>query len=89
MGDYLKKEAWKVCRFKGGLGKKEGGGVFERGLIPQCTLCQRLFFLHLIKLNNCGMVRVNNKYTRDHSFSTYAKFTEKLTFRIKGCVSGS
>ena len=23
---------------KGGLGKKEGGGVFEEGLIPQCTL---------------------------------------------------
>ena len=30
---------WAVCRFNGGgLGKKEGGGVFERGLIPQCTL---------------------------------------------------
>ena len=22
---------WTVCRFKGGLGKKEEGGVFERG----------------------------------------------------------
>ena len=22
-----------------GVDKKEGGGVFERGLIPQCTLC--------------------------------------------------
>ena len=22
-----------------GLGKKEGGGVFEGGLIPQCPLC--------------------------------------------------
>ena len=32
--------AWTVCRFKGGeLGKKEGGGVFEGALIPQCTLC--------------------------------------------------
>ena len=34
--------AWTVCRFKGGggegLGKKEGGSVFEVGLIPQCTL---------------------------------------------------
>ena len=24
----------------GGLGKKEGGGVFEEGLIPCCTLCR-------------------------------------------------
>ena len=23
--------AWTVCRFKGGIGKKEGGGVFEGG----------------------------------------------------------
>ena len=23
---------------RGGLGKKEGGGIFEGGLIPQCTL---------------------------------------------------
>ena len=27
----LKKGAWSVCRFKEGLGKKEGDGVFERG----------------------------------------------------------
>ena len=43
-GDCLKRRgagAWVVCRFKGGgvLGKKERGGVFEGGLIPQCTLC--------------------------------------------------
>ena len=40
-GDYLKKGAWTVCKFKEGLGKKEGGGgdVFERRLIPQWTLC--------------------------------------------------
>ena len=33
-GNCLKKGgAWKVCRFKEGeLGKKEGGGVFERGV---------------------------------------------------------
>ena len=39
-GDCLKRRggAWTVCRFKGGLGKKEGGGVFEEGLIPRCTL---------------------------------------------------
>ena len=29
--DCLKSGAWKVCRFKGGLGKKRGGGVFEGG----------------------------------------------------------
>ena len=29
-GDCLEREAWTVCRFKGGLGKKEEGGVFER-----------------------------------------------------------
>ena len=28
-GDCLKNGAWKVCRFKGGLGGKERGGVFE------------------------------------------------------------
>ena len=26
-----KKGAWTVCRFKGGLGKKEGDGIFEGG----------------------------------------------------------
>ena len=33
-GDFLKRGAWTVCRFKGGggLGKKEGGGVFEGGV---------------------------------------------------------
>ena len=25
---------WTVCKFKRGLGKKEGGGVFERGWYP-------------------------------------------------------
>ena len=28
-GDCLKKGAWTVCKFKRGLGKKEGAGVFE------------------------------------------------------------
>ena len=31
-GDCLKREAWTVCRFKGGLGKKERGSVFEEGI---------------------------------------------------------
>ena len=31
--------AWRACRFKGELDKKEGGGFFEvEELIPQCTL---------------------------------------------------
>ena len=30
--DCLKREAWTVCRCKGGLGKKEGIGAFERGI---------------------------------------------------------
>ena len=28
-GDYLKREAWTICRFKRGLGRKEVVGVFE------------------------------------------------------------
>ena len=34
-------EAWTVCRFKGRRGRawqERGGGVFEGGLIPRCTL---------------------------------------------------
>ena len=34
--DCLKRGAWAVCRFKRGLGKKEG--VMFLRLIPQCTL---------------------------------------------------
>ena len=30
-GNCLKRRAWTVCRFKVGLGKKDGGGVFLRG----------------------------------------------------------
>ena len=43
--------AWTVCRFKGGIGKKEGGGVFERGTdTPMHTMilegsCQMLAFI--------------------------------------------
>ena len=33
-GIALKGGAWTVCRFVRGLGKKEGGGVFERGWYP-------------------------------------------------------
>ena len=37
-GDCLKRGAWTVCRFKRGLGKKEGSGIFFGGLIPQSIL---------------------------------------------------
>ena len=30
-GNYQKQGAWIVCRFNGGLGEKEGCGVFEGG----------------------------------------------------------
>ena len=33
-----KGELGQFVDFSGELGKKEGGGVFEAGLIPQCTL---------------------------------------------------
>ena len=32
-GNCLKRGAWKVCRFKGGLGKKVGGCVFKGGTV--------------------------------------------------------
>ena len=42
-GELPRKRAWTVWRFKGGCGgdggqQKRGDGVFEEGLIPQCTL---------------------------------------------------
>ena len=38
-GDCLKRGAWTVCQFKGGLGKKEGVVLVRGGgLIPQCIL---------------------------------------------------
>ena len=37
-GDCLKGGLWTVCRFKGWLGKKEGGGICEEGgMIHLCT----------------------------------------------------
>ena len=38
-GNCPERGAWTVFRFKGGVfDKKKGSGVFEVGLIPQCTL---------------------------------------------------
>ena len=30
-GRFLKKRAWTICKFKGGLSGKEEGGVFKGG----------------------------------------------------------
>ena len=52
-GDCLKKGGggWTVCRFKGGLGKKEGGGVFLRGKRGSVDTLMHImpvdFFLHV------------------------------------------
>ena len=39
-GNCLKRGAWTVCRFNGGLGEKEGVVFLMGGLTPQCTLCK-------------------------------------------------
>ena len=47
-GGLPKRGTWTVCRFKGGGGawqERGRGGVFEGGLIPQCTLCVSLKFI--------------------------------------------
>ena len=50
----------------GGLARKRGGGVFEGGLIPQCTLC--VF---------CNFVTVNSTYLRSSSWCSLAPCTKK------------
>ena len=39
-GGHKKPEggAWTVCQFKRRAWQERGGGVLERGLVPQCTL---------------------------------------------------
>ena len=37
-GGLPKKGAWTIHTFKGGGWQEIGGGVFEGGVIPQCTL---------------------------------------------------
>ena len=49
--DCLKRGAWTICRFKEGLGKKEGRGVFLKGAdTPMHTMDQqndkRTFFVY-------------------------------------------
>ena len=43
-GGLHKKGAWTVCRFNGGAWQERGGGVFDGGLIPQCTICHSCFY---------------------------------------------
>ena len=64
-----KKGARKICRFKGGLGKKEGGSVFEEGLITQCTL--KAFFNLRQKLHICiyAHIGINKIYKSKKSWS--------------------
>ena len=38
-GGFHKKGSWDSLWIYGGLGKKDGDGAFEGGLIPPCTLC--------------------------------------------------
>ena len=45
----LKRGTWTVGRFKKELGKKEGFGVFEGCLIPQCTLWWQKCFVNFPK----------------------------------------
>ena len=55
-GDCLKREAWTVCRFKGGLGKKEGGGVFEGVWYPNAHYgCALIFKTHLEVCLKCSL----------------------------------
>ena len=44
-GHCLKLGHWTVCRFKGELGKKEGGGVFRGGNTPMHTIVVQSYFI--------------------------------------------
>ena len=68
---------WAVCRFKRGTWWKRRGGVFEGGMIPQCTLqsilqlnhpccshCDMECFL-LNKNKHCSIVPLSRMYTKN------------------------
>ena len=69
----LKKGAWSVCRFKEGLGKKEGDGVFERGggWYPQCTLWVQYYRVALLLWyggkSDATLLRLPQKRLPNHS----------------------
>ena len=74
-GALSKREGWTVFWFKGGLGKKEGGGVFERGLKPQCTLWDNL--------NN---LRGNlSLFMKSGQFMSYSKGNKFIKKFYKNC----
>ena len=84
-GELPKKGGWTVGQFVdiGGLGKKEGGGVFEGGLIPQCTQLDALLHktcVKVLRLNMCtSMISLNkiaHQMWRNHPFSERGKTTE-------------
>ena len=56
----LKRGSLDSFRFKGGLGKKEGNGVFEGCLIPQCTLWTREDYSY--KISNSTKSREGHKF---------------------------
>ena len=57
-GDCLKRGAWSVCRFKGGLGKKEGV-VFLRGWVhtPMHTMI-KIMISHILLDKNGGINKI-------------------------------
>ena len=77
-----KKGTWTVCRFKGGLYKKEGGGsVFEGegGSYPNGHYesskkhSERVHFDHSYKLST--MLKMS--FITDHFLGTWSQFTEQ------------
>ena len=62
-GNYLKRGAWRVCRFKGGLAKKGG-------LIPQCTLWLDSECIQVTYYTNTSTV-INNNDTDSNFILVY------------------
>ena len=60
----------------GGLRKKEGGGVFEGGLIPQCTLCTSLYDTYCLGHWNEG----NERKIRNIKLNSIIFLQSLLTF---------
>ena len=74
-GSWLLRGTWAICSFKRGLVKKSAGGVFERSLIPQCTLCTHHNIADLV---NHGMVKSTKlEYLKNRAslFYKIKKFT--------------
>ena len=90
-GDCMKRGTWTVCRFRDSLGKKEEGGCFWEGLIPQCTLWLKNI---LIVYSFISSILTSNKiYTfvyMQHIFQnprTKENFQEQSFFLYKNSFS--